>query len=155
MAGEQDPVLYSSWNGGRTRCFGPTNDAVPLFAFAELDRSPDSLAEHWIAENLSTLTLCARLEPLQDMQLSGEWQRCNLIRPGAATEAAVNHKDGPVVFLQECLQVPLGSAPGRDLRRAFPSATGLDSFLTPSPRWAPSHGRSENGVVARCLSPGA
>uniref|UniRef100_UPI000B40B039 nSTAND1 domain-containing NTPase n=1 Tax=Arthrobacter globiformis TaxID=1665 RepID=UPI000B40B039 len=101
-------------------------EAVICLLSANWEASRECLAEYRTAENLGKLILCARLEPLEDSGVTGEWQRCDLFGSGVTTEIAANGKDGPVVFLSEGLQrLRLG------LRRA---GIGADLFPWPPPQ---------------------
>jgi WD40 repeat protein len=79
-------------------------EAVICLLSAAWRASRECLAEYRTAENLGKLILCARLEPLQDTEITGEWQRCDLFGHGSKTEVPVDDRDGPVVFLTEGLQ---------------------------------------------------
>ncbi|MBD1543601.1 TIR domain-containing protein [Arthrobacter sp. IA7] len=79
-------------------------EAVICLLSAAWEDSRECVAEYRTAENLGKLILCARLEPLQDTEITDEWQRCDLFGPGATTGVTVNDNGGPVVFLTEGLQ---------------------------------------------------
>ena len=79
-------------------------EAVICLLSASWEASRECLAEYRTAENLGKLILCARLEPLEDEGVTGEWQRCDLFGDGPTTEIPVEGKDGPVVLLTEGLR---------------------------------------------------
>ncbi|MFC9333024.1 TIR domain-containing protein [Arthrobacter sp. NPDC057009] len=87
--------------------------------------SRECMAEYRTAENLGKLILCARLEPLAEEGVTGEWQRCDLFGNGPATEIPLRGEVGPVVFLTEGLR-----RLHQGLRRA---GIGAEHFVWPPP----------------------
>lgn len=102
-------------------------EAVICLLSDHWETSRECLAEYRTAENLGKQILCARLEPLQDEGITGEWQRCDLFGTGPVTKIHVE-RDGEtdtVVFLTEGLR-----RLHRGVRRV---GIGADHFPWPPP----------------------
>jgi WD40 repeat protein len=81
-------------------------EAVICLLSAHWEASRECLAEYRTAETLGKLILCARLEPLEEEGITGEWQRCDLFGSGPTTgiEVEMDGQRETVVFLTEGLQ---------------------------------------------------
>jgi hypothetical protein len=96
--------------------------------------SAECRAEYRTAENLDKLIFCARLEPTEGSEFTGEWQRCDLFGEGPVTEVDVG-VGTPVVFATAGL-----NQLRRDVRAA---SVGVDNFAWPpknDPSRAPYRG---------------
>ncbi|WP_242702181.1 nSTAND1 domain-containing NTPase, partial [Arthrobacter cavernae] len=100
-------------------------EAVICLLSDHWEASAECRTEFRTAETLGKLILCARLEPLADGGITGEWQRCDLFGEGPGTEITVDGQSGPVIFLTEGLQ---------RLRRGLHRAgIGAEHFVWPPP----------------------
>ncbi|GAA1259395.1 nSTAND1 domain-containing NTPase [Arthrobacter pascens] len=101
-------------------------EVVICLLSASWEDSRECLAEYRTAENLGKLILCARLEPLEEEGVTGEWQRCDLFGNGPTTEIPIDGKVSPVVFLTEGLR-----RLHQGLRR---TGIGAEHFAWPPPQ---------------------
>jgi hypothetical protein len=99
-------------------------EAVICLLSGHWEASAECMAEFRTAESLNKLILCARLEPLTAVGITGEWQRCDLFGEGPATQIQVG-MSGLVAFQTEGLQRLY-----RGLRRA---GIGAEHFIWPPP----------------------
>src|SRR3954462_13472588 len=88
-------------------------EAVICLLSADWERSRECSAEFRTAETLGKLILCARLEPLDGLGVTGEWQYCDLFGGGPSTEIRIDRTGRSVTFQTEGLQRLL-----RGMRRA-------------------------------------
>ena len=127
-------------------------EAVICLLSAHWEASRECLTEYRTAENLGKLILCARLEPLAEEGVTGEWQRCDLFGTGPTTDIRVDvdGESSTVVFLTEGLQ-----RVHRGLRLA---GIGAEHFAWPPPNdpdRAPYRGWQRwRGRTRRCSSGG-
>ena len=98
-------------------------EAVICLLSAQWESSSECRAEFRTAETLGKLILCARLEPLDDTGITGEWQFCDLFGHGPVTEIRIDGTGRPVRFQTEGLQRLI-----RGLRRA---GIGAERFAWP------------------------
>ena len=79
-------------------------EAVICLLSREWEASAECRTEFRTAESLNKLILCARLEPLTERGITGEWQRCDLFGEGASTQIPVDGMNGFVSFQNDGLQ---------------------------------------------------
>jgi WD40 repeat protein len=79
-------------------------EAVICLLSTQWERSSECLAEFRTAETLGKLILCARLEPLDNKGITGEWQYCDLFGDGPITEIRIDDTGRSVRFQTEGLQ---------------------------------------------------
>ncbi|WP_229994522.1 TIR domain-containing protein [Arthrobacter sp. Bi26] len=101
-------------------------EVVICLLSASWEASRECMAEYRTAENLGKLILCARLEPLEEEGVTGEWQRCDLFGNGPTTDIPIEGQDSPVVFLMDGLR-----RLHQGLRRA---GIGAEHFAWPPPK---------------------
>jgi hypothetical protein len=110
-------------------------EAVICLLSHHWEASAECRTEFRTAESLNKLILCARLEPLTDVGITGEWQRCDLFGDGPSTQIPVEGTRRFVTFQTEGLQ-----RLHRGLRRA---GIGAEHFVWPptnDPNRAPYRG---------------
>jgi WD40 repeat protein len=100
-------------------------EAVICLLSGHWEASAECRTEFRTAESLNKLILCARLEPLTENGITGEWQRCDLFGEGPITQIPVDGMSGAVAFQTEGLQ-----RLHRGLRRA---GIGAEHFEWPPP----------------------
>jgi WD40 repeat protein len=98
-------------------------EAVICLLSTQWESSSECLAEFRTAETLGKLILCARLEPLETVGITGEWQYCDLFGDGPTTAIPVDGRGEAVRFQAEGLQRLL-----RGLRQA---GIGAEQFAWP------------------------
>jgi WD40 repeat protein len=79
-------------------------EAVICLLSTQWESSSECLAEFRTAETLGKLILCARLEPLDNRGITGEWQYCDLFGDGPITEIRIDDTGRSVRFQTEGLQ---------------------------------------------------
>ena len=79
-------------------------EAVICLLSTQWESSSECLAEFRTAETLGKLILCARLEPLDNKGITGEWQYCDLFGDGPITEIRIDDTGRSVRFQTEGLQ---------------------------------------------------
>ena len=110
-------------------------EAVICLLSRHWEASAECRTEFRTAESLNKLILCARLEPLLEAGITGEWQRCDLFGEGPTTEIPVEGTSRAVAFQAEGLH-----RLQRGLRRA---GIGAEHFVWPptnDPNRAPYRG---------------
>ena len=98
-------------------------EAVICLLSAHWERSSECSAEFRTAETLGKLILCARLEPLDGLGITGEWQYCDLFGDGPSTEIRIDGTRRSVTFQTEGLQ--------RLLRGMRQAGIGAEQFAWP------------------------
>jgi hypothetical protein len=110
-------------------------EAVICLLSRDWEASAECRTEFRTAESLNKLILCARLEPLSEGGITGEWQRCDLFGEGLSTKIPVDGTNRFVAFQTEGLQRLY-----RGLRKA---GIGAEHFVWPptnDPNRAPYRG---------------
>lgn len=82
-----------------TRC-----EAVLCLLSSHWAASYECQTEYRYAETLNKAIVCARLEPVPDSGITGEWQRCDLFGEGPTKRIALDDGGEPVVFATDGLQ---------------------------------------------------
>jgi hypothetical protein len=72
-------------------------EAVICLLSTQWESSSECLAEFRTAETLGKLILCARLEPLDNKGITGEWQYCDLFGDGLSRRSSTT-RDARCVF---------------------------------------------------------
>jgi WD40 repeat protein len=98
-------------------------EAVICLLSAQWESSSECLAEFRTAETLGKLILCARLEPLDNLGMTGEWQYCDLFGDGPITEIRIDDTGRSVRFQTEGLQ--------RLIRGMRQAGIGAEKFAWP------------------------
>ena len=98
-------------------------EAVICLLSTQWESSSECLAEFRTAETLGKLILCARLEPLDNKGITGEWQYCDLFGDGPITEIRIDDTGRSVRFQTEGLQ--------RLIRGIRQAGIGAEQFAWP------------------------
>ena len=98
-------------------------EAVICLLSRQWEGSSECLAEFRTAETLGKLILCARLEPLDNRGITGEWQYCDLFGDGPITEIRIDYAGRSVRFQTEGLQ--------RLIRGMRQAGIGAEQFAWP------------------------
>lgn len=113
-------------------------EAVLCLLSAHWAASHECVTEFRYAETLNKAVVCARLEPVPDSGVTGEWQRCDLFGAGPTTEIALDDGGEPVVFATEGLQRLLDGIRALGIgAQYFPWPPPQEPDRAPYRGWAP------------------
>ncbi|MGK8559406.1 nSTAND1 domain-containing NTPase [Nocardia gipuzkoensis] len=113
-------------------------EAVLCLLSAHWAASHECVTEFRYAETLNKAVVCARLEPVPDGGVTGEWQRCDLFGTGPTTEIALDDGGEPVVFATEGLERLLDGIRALGIgAQYFPWPPPQEPDRAPYRGWAP------------------
>ncbi|WP_051027819.1 nSTAND1 domain-containing NTPase, partial [Nocardia higoensis] len=113
-------------------------EAVLCLLSAHWAASHECETEYRYAETLNKAIVCARLEPVPDSGITGEWQRCDLFGDGPTTRISLDDGGEPVVLATEGLHRLLDGLRALGIEaQYFPWPPRQDPDRAPYRGWAP------------------